>query len=123
VAIIYTPYQAINGDHKNEKPIKILPTKIIELEKLHDNRLEVQNNVGANQWSKFLWSQHKNKKKKFQFGDYVMRFFKGKKSHLGKFKKIRFGPFRYNIAYPITLFFFFLLIILNQTQYWSILTS
>jgi hypothetical protein len=54
VAIIYTPYQAINGDHKNEKPIKILPTKIIELEKLHENRLEVQNNVGANQWSKFF---------------------------------------------------------------------
>jgi hypothetical protein len=25
---------------------------------------------------------------------------------------------RYNIAYPIILFFLFLLIILNQTQYW-----
>jgi hypothetical protein len=30
---------------------------------------------------------------------------------------------RYNIAYPITLFFLFLLTILNQTQYWSMLIS
>ncbi len=29
----------------------------------------------------------------------------------------------YNIAYPIILLFLFLLIILNQTQYWSMLIS
>jgi hypothetical protein len=29
----------------------------------------------------------------------------------------------YSIAYPIILFFLFLLIILNQTQYWSMLRS
>jgi hypothetical protein len=29
----------------------------------------------------------------------------------------------YNIAYPIILFFLFLLTILNQTQYWLMLTS
>jgi hypothetical protein len=28
-----------------------------------------------------------------------------------------------NIAYPRTLFFFFMLTILNQTQYWLILTN
>jgi len=33
-------------------------------------------------------------KKKFQFGDYVMWFPKGEKSHLGKFLKRWFGPFR-----------------------------
>jgi hypothetical protein len=35
--------------------------------------------VGANQWNKFLWSQQKNIEKKFQFGDYVLWFPKGKK--------------------------------------------
>jgi hypothetical protein len=30
---------------------------------------------------------------------------------------------RYNIVYPTTQFFFFLLTILNQTQYWLMLTS
>jgi hypothetical protein len=29
----------------------------------------------------------------------------------------------YNIAYPIILFFLFMLTILNQTQYWSMLIS
>jgi hypothetical protein len=30
---------------------------------------------------------------------------------------------RYNITYPIIFFFLFLLTILNQTQYWSMLIS
>jgi hypothetical protein len=89
----YIPYQAISGDHKDVEPNRVLPTKITKLEKLHENKLEVQNNVGANQWNKFLWNRQKNIKKKFQFGDYVMWFPKGKKSHLGKFKKRWFGPF------------------------------
>jgi hypothetical protein len=38
----------ISGDHRNAKSTKVLTTKIIELEKLQENRLEVQNNVGAN---------------------------------------------------------------------------
>jgi hypothetical protein len=38
----------INGDHRDAKPTRVLTTIIIELEKLQDNRLEVQNNVGAN---------------------------------------------------------------------------
>jgi hypothetical protein len=54
----------------------------------------VHNNVGVNQWNGFLWSQHKNTKKKFQFRNYVLWFPKGKKTHLGKFKKRWFGPFR-----------------------------
>jgi hypothetical protein len=64
VAIGYTPYQlvyglhpltlieyvlpTINGDHKNVEPTKVLTTRIIELEKLYENKLEVQKNVGAN---------------------------------------------------------------------------
>jgi hypothetical protein len=36
----------------------------------------------------------KNTKRKFQFGNYVLWFPKGEKTHLGKFKKRWFGPFR-----------------------------
>jgi hypothetical protein len=31
---------AINGDHKNAKPTRILIARIIKLEKLQENRLE-----------------------------------------------------------------------------------
>jgi hypothetical protein len=57
VAIGYTPYRAISGDHKDAEPTRVPPTKITKLEKLHENKLEAQNNVGANQWNGFLWSQ------------------------------------------------------------------
>ncbi len=56
MVIGYTPYQlvyglhplmpieyvlpAINGDHKNAKPTRILIARIIKLEKLQENRLE-----------------------------------------------------------------------------------
>jgi hypothetical protein len=62
----------INGDHRSAKPTKVLTIKFIELEKLKENKLEIQNYVGVNQWNRFLWSQQKNTEKKFQFGDYVM---------------------------------------------------
>jgi hypothetical protein len=32
---------AISGDHRDAKPIRMLTTRIIELEKLQENRLEV----------------------------------------------------------------------------------
>jgi hypothetical protein len=57
VATCYTPYHiiyglhplmpikyvilAISGDHKDVTPTRVLTTKIIELEKLHENKLEV----------------------------------------------------------------------------------
>jgi hypothetical protein len=47
----------INGEPRNAEPTKILTAKITELEKLHENKLEAQNNVGKNQWNIFLWSQ------------------------------------------------------------------
>jgi hypothetical protein len=64
------------------------------LEKLQENILEAQNNVGVNKWNRFLWNQQKNIKKNFQFGDYVLWLPKGEKTHMGKFKKRWFGPFR-----------------------------
>ncbi len=73
MVIGYTPYQlvyglhplmptkyvlpTINGDHKDVEPTRVLTTRIIKLEKLHENKLEVQINVGTNQWNIFLWNQ------------------------------------------------------------------
>jgi hypothetical protein len=47
---------AINGDPRDVKPTRVLTTKFTKLEKLPENKLEVQNNVRANQWIIFLWS-------------------------------------------------------------------
>jgi len=38
----------INGDHISVELTKMLTSKITKLEKLQENILEVQNNVGAN---------------------------------------------------------------------------
>jgi hypothetical protein len=38
----------ISGDHIDVEPSKVLTTKIIKLEKLQENKLEIQNNVEAN---------------------------------------------------------------------------
>ncbi len=62
--------------------------------------MEAQNNVGTNQWSRFLLSQQKNIKNKFQFGDYVLWFPKGEKTQMGKFKKRWFGPFKVQYYLP-----------------------
>jgi hypothetical protein len=39
---------AISGDHKDVESTRVLTIIITKLEKLHDKRLEAQNNVGAN---------------------------------------------------------------------------
>ncbi len=70
------------------------------MEKLHENILEAKNNVGINQWSIFTKGQHKNIEKKFQFGNYVLRFPKGEKTRMGKFKKRWFGPFKIQYGLP-----------------------
>ncbi len=41
-----------------------------------------------------MWNQQKNTKKHFKFNDFVLWFPKGSKSHLGKFAKKWFGPYR-----------------------------
>jgi len=38
----------ISGNRKDVEPTTVLTSKIIKLEKLHENILEVQNNVGIN---------------------------------------------------------------------------
>ncbi len=52
-----------------------------------------------------MWSQKKHTKKKFQFGDYVLWFSKGEKSHLGKLKKRWFGPFKVQYYLPNNIVF------------------
>jgi hypothetical protein len=47
-----------------------------------------------------MWSQQKQTNKKFQFGDYVLWFPKGKNTHLRKFKKRWFGQFRVQYCLP-----------------------
>ncbi len=59
--------------------------------------------MGANQWNRFMWSQQKNTKKKFQFGDYVLWFTKGEKTHMSKFKKRWFLPFKVEYCLPNNL--------------------
>jgi hypothetical protein len=39
------------------------------------------------QWNRTLWSQQKNLEKHFSFGDYVLWFPKGNRSHLRRFTK------------------------------------
>jgi hypothetical protein len=91
----------------------MLTTRITELEKLQENKLEVQNNVGTNQWSRFLWNQQKNTEKKFQFGNYVLWFRKGEKTHMGKFKKRWFGPFMVQYFLPNNIVF---LVVVNNFE-------
>ncbi len=106
------------GPHRSKVLTRILIAKITKLEKLHENIFKVQNNVGENQWNKFMWSQHKQIKNKFQFGDYVIQFSKGKKHIWANSRKDGLDHLGYNIAYPTTQFFLFMLTILNQTQFW-----
>ncbi len=47
-----------------------------------------------------MWSQQKHIENKFQFGYYVLWFPKGEKTHLGKFKKRWFGPFKVEYCLP-----------------------
>ncbi len=41
-----------------------------------------------------MWGQQKHLEKQLSFGDYVLWFPKGSKSHLGKFTRKWFGPYK-----------------------------
>jgi hypothetical protein len=62
-----------------------------------------------------MWSQQKNIGKKFQFGDYVLWFPEGEKTHIGKFKNRWFGPFRVQYCLLNNILLLVLLTILNQS--------
>jgi hypothetical protein len=54
----------------------------------------------------FCGVNRNTQRKKFQFGDYVMWFPKGEKTHLGKLKKRWFGPFMVQYCLPNNIFLF-----------------
>ncbi len=62
-------------------------------------------NVGCRNYRNLLVEQNimesiKESKKQFNFGDYVLWFPKGNKSHLGKFIKKWFGPYKIQYVLP-----------------------
>jgi len=50
--------------------------------------------IRIQQWNRALWSQQKNLEKQFSFGNYVIWFPKGNKSHIRKFTRKLFGPYK-----------------------------
>ncbi len=81
----YTPYQLVyglhplmpikyivtiaGGNHIDNILVKVLVSRILKLEKLQEARMQVAKTIGIQQWDITLWSQQKNIKKQFSFGD------------------------------------------------------
>ncbi len=63
----------------------------MKLEKLEEARMQTIETIRIQQWNNSLWTQQKNPKKQFDFGDYVSWFPNGNMSHLGKFTRKWFG--------------------------------
>jgi hypothetical protein len=113
----------ISGDQKDAKPTRVLTSRIIELEKLQENKLETQNHVGAKQWNKFMWNQQKKYIEKVSIWRLCFMVFQGRKYTLGQIQEKWFGPFKVKYCLPNNIPIFLLSTILNQIQYWSVLTN
>ncbi len=74
--------------------MKVLTSRITELKKLQETTIQATETTRIQQWNITLWNQQKNLQKKNSFGDYVLWFPKGNKSHLGKFTRKWFGPYK-----------------------------
>ncbi len=112
----YTPYQLMYGLHPlmptkyiipiaggNERDsilVKVLISRITQLKKLQEAIIQAIEISRVQQWNRTLWSQQKNPKKQFSFGDYVLWFPKGNKSHLGKFIRKWFGLYIIQYVLP-----------------------
>jgi hypothetical protein len=68
-------------------PMKILTNHLLELEKLHENRLVAQDLIVSNQWNPSLWSQNQYIETKYEFGDYVFWLSRAIKVHTSKFQR------------------------------------
>jgi hypothetical protein len=106
VAIGYTPYQLVYGlhllmpieyiplvignDHIKGNLVKVLTSKVLELKKLQEDRLQSKVKSRTQQWNMVLWNQRKNTKKWFKFGDFVLWFLKGSTSHFKKLLRFFF---------------------------------
>ncbi len=94
------------GNERDNTPVRILTRRITKLEKLQEARMQVAKTARIQHWNKALWSQQKNPEKKNSFGDYVMWFPKGNKSHLGKFTRKWFGPYILQYVLPNNIVLF-----------------
>jgi hypothetical protein len=56
--------------------------------------MQAANMIRIQQWNRTLWIQQKKFEKKLSFGEYVLWLPKGDKSHLGKFIRKWFGPYK-----------------------------
>ncbi len=83
-----------SGNERDNTLVRVLTNKITKLEKSQETKMQVAKTTGIQQWNKTLWSQQKNLEMQFSFGDYVLWFPKGNKSHLGNFIKKWFGSYR-----------------------------
>ncbi len=88
------------GSEKGNTLVRVLTTKISKLKRLQEARMQVVETISIQQWNRALWSQQKNPKKKFSFGDYVLWFPKGNKSHLGKFTRKWFRSYILQYVLP-----------------------
>jgi hypothetical protein len=51
------------GNERDSTPMKVLISKIIELEKLHETKKCMLQKIGIQQWNRTLWNQQKNLEK------------------------------------------------------------
>ncbi len=73
--------------------MRVFTSRLVKLEKLQNDELHANEIVANQQWN-HLCGTSKYTKKKFKFGDYALWFLKGQKTHLGKFTKKWFGPYK-----------------------------
>jgi hypothetical protein len=90
----------IGSDHRKRNPMRALTSMVLESEKLQEDKLQSMVKLGTHQWNRALWSQQKNTKNKFKFDDFVLWFPKGSKSHLGKFTRKCFEPYKIQYVLP-----------------------
>jgi hypothetical protein len=84
--------------------------------------LEAENNIRENEWNNFFGVSRNTQRRNFNLEIMFSSFPKEKRQIWANLRKDGLDHLGYNIAYPITQFLF-LLIILNQTQFWSMLIS
>ncbi len=116
VATRYTPYQLVYGLHplmptkyiilvvgENERdntPVRVLTSKITQLKKLQEARMQVAKIIGIQKWNRTLWSQQIFFLRKLVLVIMFLWFPKGNKSHLGKLTKKWFGLYKIQYVLP-----------------------
>ncbi len=139
VATSYTTYQlvyglhplmptkyvllATSGDQKDEKSTKVLTTKINNQKSYMTTNWKLKTMWEPTNGVDFYGVNKKNIEKSSNLGNLFYGFPREKKHILANSRKDGLVHSKYNISYPIILSFLFLLTILNQTQYWSMLIS